>query len=96
MKKTFKKLDQPTGTLRILYTLIWEAPGNSRKELEEAMKSNGVGRNAFYTGIKVLKELDLIKEEKRIENGKNTLITSLTQSGTDVALIISEIYDKLK
>ena len=79
MNQVFCSLDDGKATLRILYTLYDQGELASRGQLEETLDMSGVGRSAFYSSLKVLKEWGLIFEVRKRVDGKNVLFTELTE-----------------
>ena len=92
MNQVFCSLDDGKATLRILFVLLNGAGIASRGQLEETLGRSGVGRSAFYSSLKVLKELELIFEVRKRVKGKNLLFTELTEKGEIVVKAIDELY----
>ena len=92
MNQVFCSLDDGKATLRILNTLHGEGTYVSRGQLEETLDMSGVGRSAFYSSLKVLKELGLIFEVRKRVDGKNLLFTELTKKGDKIVNAIDELY----
>ena len=81
MNQVFCRLDDGKATLRILKTLFGDGTSASRGQLEKTLDHYGVGRSAFYSSLKVLKELGLIVEVRKRVGDKNLVLTELTEEG---------------
>ena len=92
MNHAFNLLDDGKATLRILFELYSGAGLASRGQLEAALYRSGVGRSAFYSSLKVLKEWGLIFEVRKRVDGKNLLFTELTKKGDKIVNAIDELY----
>ena len=91
MSDKLASLDKNNATLRLLYILCYDCPASPRIELMEISKTYGIGSSAFYKSLKTLKQLNLVKEDKK----RKKTITTLTDKGYQVAKKISEINDIL-
>ena len=91
MNHAISRLDDGKATFRILIELLNGAGLASRGQLEEVLRSNGVGRSAFYSSLNVLFELGLIFEVRKRVDGKNLLFTELTEKGDKVVNVIDEL-----
>ena len=91
MSDKLTSIDKNNATLRLLYILCYDCPASPRIELMEISKTYGVGSSAFYKSLKTLKNLDLVRENKK---DKKT-ISTLTEKGYQVAQKVSEINDIL-
>ncbi len=91
----FAKLDKARGSLRLLHILGNRIPPMSRSTFLKFAERSGVGKSAFYSSIRALRELGLI-EEKRVRNGGVSLkVTELTPRGVSVAKRVSELLSDL-
>ncbi len=91
----FAKLDKARGSLRLLHILGNRIPPMSRSIFLKFAERSGVGKSAFYSSIRALRELGLI-EEKRVRNRSVSLkVTELTPRGVSVAKKVSELFSDL-
>ncbi len=95
MNSRFAKLDNPRGSLRLLYILGNRIPQRSRSTFQEFAERSGVGKSAFYSSIRALLELGLIEEKRVRMGGASVKATELTPRGVTIALKVSELFSDL-
>jgi len=91
MNSEFIALDKSDAALRVLLTIAYSYKPIIRSDLIEYVKPLVVARTALYSAVKLLKGLELIKEESSRREGRRVILTSLTEKGLEVAKKVIEI-----
>jgi DNA-binding transcriptional ArsR family regulator len=91
----FAKLDNARGSLRLLHILGNRVAPMSRSTFQEFAERSGVGKSAFYSSIRALRELGLIEEKRVMNKGVSLKVTELTPRGVSVAKNVSELFSDL-
>jgi hypothetical protein len=89
------RLDEVKGTLRLILILAYDQVPLTRLEYMAEADKAGVGRTAFYSGTKTLRELGLIEETSETRKGKRVILNGLTKDGRAVARPLVEIDEML-
>jgi hypothetical protein len=89
------RLDGVKGTLRLILALAYNQVPLTRLEYMAEADKVGVGRTAFYSGIRTLMDLDLVEETIDKREGKRVIYNVLTEDGRAIAKLVAEIEKKL-
>ena len=89
------RLDEEKGALRILLYLAYSQGSENRRRMIEDLGSKGVGKTAFYSSLKALKDLNLVEEAKVSRDNKQFVETRLTGKGSKVAVKLDRIQKLL-
>ena len=92
---SIRRLDEERGTLRLILTLAYNQVPLTRLEYMNGADEVGVGRTAFYSGIRTLMELGLVEETYETREGKRVILSGLTKDGWAVAKLLREIDEML-
>ena len=96
MISEFGKVDKDKATLRIFTTIYESRSPLTRLDLISQLEEDDVGRSAFYTSFKTLKELDLVTSFDMKLDGKRHIMTTLTDKGAEIAKKLVEIKNILE
>ena len=91
----FGKLDHERGALRLLLTLERSQQGLMRKNLEEEMREQGVGRSAMLSSLESCIGLRLVEDVKSKIGSHYCAVSMLTNLGHQVALKLLEVEEIL-
>jgi len=83
-----RRLDEERATLRLILLLAYNQVPLTRLEFMEEAKEEFVGRTAFYSGLRTLREFGLIEESQDTREGKRVIHTALTEKGLAVAKLV--------
>jgi DNA-binding PadR family transcriptional regulator len=90
-----RRLDEEKATLRLILILAYDMVPLTRLEFIEKAEEELVGRTAFYSSLRALKELGFIEETQDTKEGKRVIHTELTEKGIAVARLIWDIENLL-
>jgi hypothetical protein len=90
-----RKRDEERGTLRLILILAYDQVPLTRLEYMKEADEVGVGRMAFYSGIRTLMMLGLVEETSETRMGKRVILSGLTKDGWAVAKLLIEIEEML-
>jgi hypothetical protein len=91
----FARLDEEKGTLRILNFLNFPLGLIQRQRIIIVMKTQGLGRTAFYKSLDCLKELGLVEDVPGDADLGKGVFTKLSPRGFVVAKKLREFQQLL-
>ena len=62
----------------------------------EELAEEGVGRSAFYSSLKTLKDLGLVVDEKTKGRDRMAVGTRLTSKGLEIAGAVNQLVDVME
>jgi hypothetical protein len=89
-------LDEGKATLRLITILAWNQLPIPRLDYIAQSKKEKIGATAFYSSLKVLKNLGLVEEIKDETKRRRVTLTALTEKGGKIAEKIIEIQRILR
>ena len=91
-----QELDEAKGTLRLLLTVYKSERHLIRTDLMSLLKSENVGKSAFYGSLEACIKLGLLIEESVRKGNISYTHTQLTPKGLGVAEKLGEIREILE
>jgi len=68
----------------------------SRSQLIDELAEEGVGRSAFYSSLKTLKDLGLVVDEKIQGRNRMAVGTRLTSKGLEIPGAVNQLVDVME